>query len=99
MQCIKDRFIIEYNQTGENTMSTVANKKTFFIGNDGSVEIYVKIANTDSPSDQDVLIKRWPEFDEEMPIFLIKQNITHPRGADRALNWITALSLYLQARK
>ena len=80
-------------------MNTIANKKTFFIGNDGSVEIYVKIANTDSPSDQDVLIKRWPDFDEEMSISLIKENITHSRGAGHALNWIGALSLYLQARK
>ena len=80
-------------------MSTVANKKTFFIGNDGSVDVYVKIANADSPSDQDVLIKKWSDFDEEMSISLIKENITHSRGAGLALNWISALSLYLQARK
>ena len=73
--------------------------KTFFIGKSGEAKVFVKISNENTPSDDDILIKQWSDFTEEMPIYIIKENITHPRGAALALNWLDALQLYLRARK
>ena len=73
-------------------------ENAIYIGHDGQVEIYLVIAEPTHPTDQDVIVKRWADFDEEMPIWLIKENITHLNGRELALNWLDALRVYIRAR-